>query len=63
MKRTFLPILYSVLFSFPAEVSFSQTTTNNAFSFGSYGRVGAGISPNITGNIGRPFNLNGMGSV
>ena len=33
------------------------------FSFGSYGRVGAGFSPAIEGNIGRSLNLNGMGSI
>jgi maltoporin len=41
----------------------AQTTYNKMFSFGSYGRVGAGFSPDITGNIGRSLNLNGMGSI
>jgi maltoporin len=41
----------------------SQPVTNKSFSFGSYGRVGAGLSPGLTGNIGRSLNLNGMGSV
>jgi maltoporin len=45
------------------EVALSQTVTNKSFSFGSYGRVGAGVSPGLKGNIGRPLNLNGMGSV
>src|SRR3954470_21531876 len=63
MKREFLLILYSALLSIYFEVSFSQTTTNKIFSFGSYGRVGAGVSPGITGNIGHSFNLNGMGSI
>src|SRR5580765_3166618 len=63
MKRTFFPILGSAILSIHVSISFSQTTTNKFFSFGSYGRVGVGISPNITGNVGRPFNLNGMGSI
>jgi len=41
----------------------AQMTYNKMFSFGSYGRVGAGFSPAITGNIGRSLNLNGMGSI
>jgi maltoporin len=45
------------------QVAFSQTATNKSFSFGSYGRVGAGLSPDLKGNIGRSLNLNGMGSV
>src|SRR4051812_5221486 len=63
MKKTFLLIVCSTLLLFHFEISFAQTTTNKNFSFGSYGRVGAGFSPNITGNIGRSLNLNGMGSV
>jgi maltoporin len=63
MKRVFFLIVYSVLFSVHFEVSCAQTTTNKFFSFGSYGRVGVGVSPDITGNVGRPFNLNGMGSI
>src|SRR6478609_1837668 len=41
----------------------AQTTNNKLFSFGSYGRVGAGFSPDIDGSIGRSLNLNGMGSI
>ena len=46
-----------------SQVTVAQTTYNKLFSFGSYGRVGAGFSPDIKGNIGRSLNLNGMGSV
>src|SRR3954470_5594939 len=63
MQKEFLLILYSVLLSFCFQTTFSQTTTNKMFSFGSYGRVGAGFSPAIEGNIGRSLNLNGMGSI
>jgi maltoporin len=63
MKRAFLPILGSALLLILVDVSFAQTTTNKFFSFGSYGRVGAGVSPDVTGNIGHSFNLNGMGSI
>jgi maltoporin len=63
MKKTFLLIVCSTLLLFHFEISLAQTTTNKSFSFGSYGRVGAGFSPNITGNIGRSLNLNGMGSI
>src|SRR4249919_2111488 len=41
----------------------AQPVTNKHFSFGSYGRVGAGFSPAIQGNIGKSLNLNGMGSI
>jgi maltoporin len=43
--------------------SAAQITYNKLFSFGSYGRVGAGVSPAIKGNIGKSLNLNGMGSI
>src|SRR5450432_190985 len=63
MKRTILLIVCLALLFMHVEVSCAQTTTNKSFSFGSYGRIGAGISPEVTGNIGRSFNLNGMGSI
>ncbi|HEX3078989.1 MAG TPA: hypothetical protein VHQ04_00940, partial [Puia sp.] len=63
MKQTILQISGLALLTLLTNLSFAQTTTNKFFSFGSYGRVGVGISPNITGNVGRPFNLNGMGSI
>src|SRR6476646_9126719 len=63
MKQTILQILGLALLTIQTNHSFAQTTTNKFFSFGSYGRVGVGISPNITGNVGRPFNLNGMASI
>src|SRR3954449_7712209 len=63
MKKTFLLIVCSTLLLFHFEISFAQTTTNKSFSFVSYGRVGAGFSPAIKGNIGRSLNLNGMGSI
>ena len=63
MKREFQLILYLILLSSLFETAWSQTMTNKLFSFGSYGRVGAGVSPGITGNIGRSLNLNGMGSI
>jgi maltoporin len=63
MKRAMLPISFYILLLVHVDLAFSQTTTNKFFSFGSYGRVGVGLSPNITGNVGRPFNLNGMGSI
>src|SRR6476620_10166135 len=63
MKKKFLLIVYSILLSFCFEAARSQTITNKMFSLGSYGRVGAGYSPDIKGNIGRSLNLNGMGSI
>src|SRR6188472_1405484 len=63
MKKKFVVIIFSILLSIYFETSLAQTTTNKMFSFGSYGRVGAGVSPGITGNIGRSLNLNGMGSI
>jgi maltoporin len=63
MKKKFIVIIFSILLSIYFETSLAQTTTNKMFSFGSYGRVGAGVSPGITGNIGRSLNLNGMGSI
>ena len=63
MKREFCLIFYSIPLLFFCEAAWTQTTTNRSFSFGSYGRVGAGVSPGLKGNIGRSLNLNGMGSV
>jgi len=63
MKKGLLLILYCVILSIYNQAAFSQTTTNKLFSFGSYGRVGAGLTSGISGNIGRSLNLNGMGSV
>src|ERR1700759_1366381 len=63
MKQTILQIVGLTLLALFTNHSFAQTITNKFFSFGSYGRVGVGISPNITGNVGRPVNLNGMGSI
>ena len=63
MKKYFLPlVIIHFLFFFGANIS-AQMTYNKKFSFGSYGRVGAGFSPAIQGSIGRSLNLNGMGSV
>src|SRR6478609_12029309 len=62
-KKGLLLILYCVILSIYNQAAFSQTTTNKLFSFGSYGRVGAGFTSGITGNIGRSLNLNGMGSI
>ncbi len=63
MNKILRLILYLVLLSSLYETAFSQTVTNKNFSFGSYGRVGAGVALGNTGNIGRSLNLNGMGSV
>ena len=63
MKKGLTAILFLLLFQFQSQQGRSQTTTNKMFSFGSYGRVGAGFSPSIEGNIGRSLNLNGMGSM
>ena len=63
MKAGFCLTLFSIPLLFVSDVALSQTTTNDLFSFGSYGRVGAGVSPSLKGNIGRSLNLNGMGSV
>jgi maltoporin len=62
MKKTSLLILvYCFLLCDNSIIA--QTTNNKMFSFGSYGRVGAGFSPAIEGNISRSLNLNGMGSI
>ena len=63
MKKELHLVLYLILFSSLFESAFSQTVTNKNFSFGSYGRVGAGVALGNTGNIGRSLNLNGMGSI
>lgn len=63
MKPYFVPvtvIIFSVLFTMESK---AQIISNKMFSLGTYGRVGAGFSPAIKGNIGRSLNLNGMGSV
>ena len=63
MKKELHLILYLILLSSLFDVALSQTVTNKLFSFGSYGRVGAGVSLRNVGNIGRSLNLNGMGSI
>ncbi|HLY72382.1 MAG TPA: carbohydrate porin [Puia sp.] len=63
MKKELRLILYLIGLSSLFEAAFSQTVTNKNFSFGSYGRVGAGVAVGNTGNIGRSLNLNGMGSI
>ena len=63
MKKELHLILYLILLSSLFEPALSQTVTNKNFSFGSYGRVGAGVAVGNTGNIGRSLNLNGMGSI
>ncbi|HSB93763.1 MAG TPA: carbohydrate porin [Flavitalea sp.] len=60
-NRSSLLLTYLLLLSCTSAVA--QTTNNKLFSFGSYGRIGAGFSPAIEGNIGRSLNLNGMGSI
>jgi len=62
MKKRSLLILVCFLL-LCGKTIIAQTTYNKMFSFGSYGRVGAGFSPAIEGNIGRSLNLNGMGSI
>ena len=62
MKKILHLTLFLMLLSL-SEVAFSQTVTNKNFSFGSYGRVGAGVALGNIGNIGRSLNLNGMGSI
>ncbi len=63
MKKELHLILFFILLSSLFDIAFSQTVTNKNFSFGSYGRVGAGVSLGNVGNIGRSLNLNGMGSI
>jgi maltoporin len=63
MKKELHLILFFILLSSLFDIAYSQTVTNKNFSFGSYGRVGAGVSLGNVGNIGRSLNLNGMGSI
>jgi maltoporin len=63
MKKKLHLVLYLILLSSLFEAAYSQTITNKNFSFGSYGRVGAGVALGNVGNIGRSLNLNGMGSI
>ena len=63
MKKELHLILFFILLSSLFDIAYSQTVTNKNFSFGSYGRVGAGVSLGNIGNIGRSLNLNGMGSI
>ena len=47
-----------------SQVSFAQITiTNQNFSFGTTGRIGAAYSPNADGRTGRQLNLNNQGSL
>lgn len=63
MKYLQITIALLLLAMLPAINATAQLISNKNFSVGSYGRVGAGISPSIKGNIGRSLNLNGMGSI
>lgn len=63
MKYLSVSIALALLAAAIAESATAQLMRNKNFSFGSYGRVGAGFSPAIEGNIGRSLNLNGMGSI
>ena len=63
MKRYLIPVAVIFLSAFFTRNSAAQIISNKMFSLGTYGRVGAGFSPAIKGNIGRSLNLNGMGSV
>lgn len=63
MKTLYFKLFVSILVVSNFQNARAQMTYNKMFSFGSYGRVGAGFSPDIKGNIGRSLNLNGMGSI
>ena len=57
-----LPGLTLPLLAILINAAVAQPISNKMFSFGSYGRVGAGFAPAIKGSIGKSLNLNGMGS-
>ena len=63
MKRHLLIIIGTATLLICHSTASAQTVYNKWFSFGSYGRVGAGFSPAIEGSIGKSLNLNGMGSI
>jgi maltoporin len=66
MKARLIAVIFFLFFVgsfFANDTIKAQQITNKAFSFGSYGRVGVGYSPTITGNTSRQLNLLGMGSI
>ena len=63
MKQQLITIAIALTVTCSSLPLSAQLMRNKHFSFGSYGRVGAGFSPAIQGNIGRSLNLNGMGSI
>lgn len=60
LKNVFLAILFcSISMSIKAQV----VITNSNFSLGTTGRIGVGLSPNGEGNMWKPLNLSGQGSL
>lgn len=60
LKRTLFICFFSISFT----MSYSQVViTNSNFSLGTTGRIGVGLSPNGEGNMWKPLNLSGQGSL
>jgi len=60
LENVFLAILFcSISMSTKAQV----VITNSNFSLGTTGRIGVGLSPNGEGNMWKPLNLSGQGSL
>jgi maltoporin len=56
--------LFICFFSISFTMSYSQVViTNSNFSLGTTGRIGVGLSPNGEGNMWKPLNLSGQGSL
>lgn len=56
--------LFICFFSISFTLSYSQVViTNSNFSLGTTGRIGVGLSPNGEGNMWKPLNLSGQGSL
>ena len=65
MRRSFLPVIfgcYVMMLTFSAMAQ-EPVIQNKYFSIGSYGRVGVGWAPDVTGRVGRSLNLKGMGAI
>ncbi|TXK44850.1 carbohydrate porin [Pontibacter qinzhouensis] len=64
MKAFYTILLIGLLLPLSFGASLGQpVVTNKNFSLGSTGRVGAGFSPSVPGNMGRSLNLLGHGSL
>ncbi|MFV8326987.1 hypothetical protein [Flavobacterium sp. ZS1P14] len=60
MQKAFFIFFFSIAFM---HTHSPVVITNSNFSLGTTGRIGVGLSPNGEGNMWKPLNLSGQGSL